>query len=116
MMSSPRSSADVEDAMQRLVRAMRGQTDEVSVSLARRVVSSQIGLSHDRKAADVANAWRRVSRKAPYKYHKGELEQVFNDLQARCGAEEEDLPPRVITVLTKLMGKQIQCATREQLV
>ncbi|KAL3945295.1 MAG: hypothetical protein SGBAC_000643 [Bacillariaceae sp.] len=109
------SAADVEDAMQRLVRAMKGQTDDASVSLARRVVSSQIGLSQDRKAMNVTNAWRRVSRKAPYQRHTPELERVYSELQGHCRSGDEDLPAKVITVLTKLMGKHVKCATPEQL-
>eukprot|EP00980_Cylindrotheca_fusiformis_P004030 scaffold880_cov132-Cylindrotheca_fusiformis.AAC.26 len=103
------SEAGLEDATRQLVRAMVGHDDEAARSLARRVLGSQIGVHDtDRKQADLSNCWRRVSRKAAYQRHRPELEQAYKSLERQCSSDDRDLPPKVLTVLTKLMGKQMK--------
>jgi gamma-tubulin complex component 3 len=104
-----RPEGDAEDAMKRLVRAMVGHDDEAATSLARRVLGSQIGVhDSDRKQMDLSNCWRRISRKAAYQQHRSEMEQAYRNLERQCGGDDRELPPKVLTVLTKLMGKKMK--------
>lgn len=103
------ADGDAEDAMKRLVRAMVGHDDEAASSLARRVLGSQIGVhDSDRKQADLSNCWRRISRKAAYQKRQAELAKAYNNLERLCGRDGRELALRVLTVLTKLMGKQMK--------
>lgn len=107
-----RQEVNADDAMQRLVRAMVGSDDERATSLARRVLGSQIGAaSHDsdRKHIDLSSTWRRIARKATSdRSRRTEVERLYGKFERQC--PDRELPPKVLAVLTKLMGKKIRTA------
>lgn len=99
-----RKGEDAESAMKQLVRALVGHDDSAANSLARRVLASQLG----GKNVDVSTCWRRISRKANDSRCKGEVERVYQALERHYSNEERDIPPKILSVMTKLMGKKIQ--------
>ena len=106
---NPSQEGNAQDAMQRLVRAMMGFDDGAAMSLARRVLGSHIGAaSHDsdRKHIDLSTTLRRISRKATDSNCRSETEQIYRRLERQC--DDPELPPKVLAVLTKLMGKKIR--------
>jgi len=98
------SEGSIDDAMARLVFAMLGHEDPVATSLSRRVLKSQLGSSED-DIVDVTSTWRRMARKAPDAQCCADVEALYLQLQAQSGSH---LPPKMLAVLTKLMGKQFQ--------
>ncbi len=86
------TESTMDNALERLVHAMLGYDDPVATSLAHRVLSSQIGPKDD------TGSWRRISRKLPH---------VRADLESLYARLEEPLAPKLLTVLTKLMGKRL---------
>jgi gamma-tubulin complex component 3 len=104
-----REENDAEEAVQRLVRAIVGHDDGPASSLARRVLGSQIGAaSHDsdRKHIDLSSIWRRIERKAPDRDCRTDIERIYEQLERHC--DDPDLPPKLLTVLTKLMGNKVR--------
>jgi gamma-tubulin complex component 3 len=110
------SAGSADDALHRLVRAMMGHDDGVATSLAQRVLHSQIGreMSNDRQH-DLSSTWRRISRKATDPSCRADMEGLYSQFERQCrdnnNQDDNDLPPKLLTVLTKLMGKHIRPAT-----
>lgn len=98
------SDSEIDAAMNRLVSAMLGHEDPVAASLGRRVLTSQIGSSED-DILDVTSTWRRMARKSPDAQCAADVTALYEQLQALTPAH---LPPKILTVLTKLMGKNLQ--------
>lgn len=110
----------VDDAMQRLVHAMTGSNDRAATSLAHRIAGSQFGSSQDdgsskqqlhHHAVDLSSTWRRISRKAPDANCRADVEEMYRRLERQCKDDPraQQLPPKILLVLTKLMENTWFC-------
>ena len=118
---NPDDYSDDDDPVHRLVRAIVGSSNDGHViSLAERVLGSQIGTKNDNSGTrgggssssshnmDLSSTWRRISRKVRDPKSKDEIEQLYHLYEQETEATDNPhLPSQVITTLTKLMGKQI---------
>lgn len=106
----------MDDALHRLVHAMTGHEDPVATSLARRVLMSQIGLSPEQQQqqdemrnSDLSSTWRRMARKDPHA--RSAVEALYGRLEEQYRANHHHssqyLPPKILEVLTKMMGKRL---------
>lgn len=115
-MSSRNNDDDNDNAIHRLVASITGKDASPDlVSLAKRVLSSQIGSGDVLDEKELAATWRRISRKAPNaKTAKDDVERLYYQYQKQSAAAgrgapntRDDVPPKMLVVLTKLMGKRI---------
>ena len=111
---------DKHDALQNLVRAMRGYDDEAAMSLAERVLSCQIGSVGDAHDDDdsfyhgdqfLSQTRRKISRKASKSTTAREIETLYKQMIQK---DTSVIPPKMLVVLTKLMGKKIKMPPRSQ--
>ncbi|OEU18600.1 Spc97_Spc98-domain-containing protein [Fragilariopsis cylindrus CCMP1102] len=123
----PGDCSDDDDPVHRLVRAIVGSSNDGHViSLAERVLGSQIGTKNDNSGTrrgggssssshnnvDLSSTWRRISRKVRDPKSKEEIEQLYRLYEQETEAmDDPHLPSQVITTLTKLMGKKIPMCT-----
>ena len=123
---NPGDCSDDDDPVHRLVRAIVGSSNDGHViSLAERVLGSQIGTKNDNSGTrrgggsssshnnvDLSSTWRRISRKVRDPKSKEEIEQLYRLYEQETEAmDDPHLPSQVITTLTKLMGKKIPMCT-----
>ncbi|KAG7365069.1 Spc97 / Spc98 family protein [Nitzschia inconspicua] len=97
------------DAVHRLVASITGNNDSPDlVSLAKRVLASQIGNSNSEiDDKELASTWRRISRKAPNpKIAREEVRRMYR-LYEQEVTDNPAVPPKMLVVLTKLMSKRI---------
>ena len=105
----------MDDALHRLIIAMTGHEDPVAISLARRVLTSQIGSSSEEEmkmSMDLSSTWRRMARKAApdARNCRADVEALYGRLEQVCHSRSlsQDLPPKILMVLTKMMGKRLK--------
>jgi len=107
-----------DDPVHRLVTAIVGSNDGHVISLAERVLGSQIGTKNDNnyssQSTDLSPTWRRISRKFRDAKSKEEIEQLYHLYEQE--STNPNLPPKVIATLTKLMGKKIPICTPKALI
>ena len=107
---------NAEDAMQRLVHALVGyNNDGPATSLARRVLGSQFysssSISDRKHMLDSSSVLRRIARNASDANCRADIEHSYRRLEQQYyQTADEELPPKLLAVLTKLMGKNIQPA------
>lgn len=117
-MSNSNESSQADQAIERLVVSMVGTKDSAATSLAKRVLGSHFGSSEDRDfqssqyQADISSTFRRIGRKATDPGCRRDVEELYAQMNHEFAKDQEEhLSPKMLQVLTKLMGKRMNLPT-----